>query len=129
PSGGIVDQFSGLPTAFDSPGLGLTNNVYRQHLFNVGINDVIGPNGYSWCGFYNEQQSLTPPLTAPTKSVGINFGYSRDIRPDLSGYASLGYVNSANSPTTTALVATTTGNFNTATASVGLNYVLGRTLT
>jgi hypothetical protein len=129
PSGAIVDQFSGLPTAFYSPGLGLTNNVYRQHMFNVGINDVIGPNGYSVYGFYSEQQSLTPPITAPTKSVGINFGYSRDIRPDLSGYASVGYVNSANSPLTTALVTTATGNFNTTTASIGLNYVFGPALT
>ena len=37
--GAIVDQFSGLPTAFYSPGLGLSNNVYRQHLFNVGVTD------------------------------------------------------------------------------------------
>jgi len=128
PSGAIVNQFSGLPTAFYSPGLGLSNSVFRQHLFNVGITDAIGPNGYSVYGFYSEQQTLTPPITAPTKSVGINFGYSRDIRPDLRGYASVGYSNSINSPTTT-LVATSNSNFNTTTASVGINYVLGRTLT
>jgi hypothetical protein len=127
PYGGIVDQYTGLPTAFYSPGLGLTNNVYRQHLLNVGIRDAIGPNAYSVYGFYNEQQSLTPPITAPTKSVGISFGYSRDIRPDLNGYASIGYVNSVNSPTVS--LAPSTTNFNTTTATLGLNYVLGRTLT
>jgi uncharacterized protein (PEP-CTERM system associated) len=94
PSGAILDQFSGLPTAFYSPGLGLSNNVYRQHLLNVGVTDYIAPNTYSLFGFYNEQQSLTPPITAPTKSLGVNFQYSRDIRPDLSGYASVGYTNS-----------------------------------
>ena len=134
PSGAIVDQFSGLPTAFYSPGLGLTNNVYRQHLFNVGLSDAIGPNSYSLYGFYSQQQSLTPPITAPTKSLGVNFTYNRDARPDLKFYTSLGYSNSVNSPiislnSPTILVSTSTGNFNTVTGSVGLNYILGRTLT
>jgi hypothetical protein len=127
PSGAIVDQFSGLPTAFYSPGLGLTNNVYRQHLFNVGLFDTIGANSYSLYGLYSEQQSLTQPTTLPTKSTGVNFGYNRDIRPELSGYASLGYVNTTNSPTLT--VGPSASSFNTVTASLGFNYVLGRTLT
>jgi hypothetical protein len=129
PSGGIVDQFTGLPTAFYSPGLGLTNSVYRQHLFNVGVTDAIGPNSYSLYALYNEQQSLTPPLTATTKSFGVNFGYNRSVRPDLTGSASLGYVNSINAPTISVAPTTTSSNYNTVTASVGLNYVLGRTVT
>jgi hypothetical protein len=32
--------------ALYSPSLGLTNNVYRQHLFNIGATDVIGPNSF-----------------------------------------------------------------------------------
>src|SRR5207249_2667233 len=108
-------------TAFYSPGLGLSNNVFRQHIYNAGLTDVIGSNSYSLFGFYAEQQSLTPPITAPTKSLGINLGYSRDIRPDLSGYAYLGYINSINSPTNG--VTTSNSSFNTATASVGINYV------
>jgi len=135
PSGSIVDQFSGLPTAFYNPGLGLTNNVYRQHLYNVGFTDTIGANSYSLFGFYGDQQSLTPPITAPTKTLGVNLGYNRDIRPDLSGQASIGYVNSINSPTvvnpisSAPVLVTSSSNFNTVTGSVGLNYVLGRTLT
>jgi hypothetical protein len=129
PSGAIVNQYSGLPTAFYSPGLGLSNNVYRQHLFNVGVTDSIGSNNYSLFGFYNEQQSLTPPITPPTKSLGINFGYSRDIRPDLSGYASLGYVNSRDAQTSTAALAISNNNINTANASLGLNYLLSQGLT
>jgi hypothetical protein len=127
PSGAIVDQYTGLPTAFYSPGLGLTNNVYRQHIFNVGINDTIGPNSYSLYGFYNEQQSLTPPVTAPTKTVGVNLSYMRDVRPDLSTYASLGFANSVDSPTV--VTGQSSSNINTATASLGLNYLFGRTLT
>jgi hypothetical protein len=134
PSGAIVDQFSGLPTAFYSPGLGLTNNVYRQHLFNVGLSEAIGANSYSLYGFYSQQQSLTPPVTAPTKSLGVSVGFNRDVRPDLKFYSSLGYVNSANSPVASlnsfsVSLGNSTSNFNTVTGSVGLNYVLGRTLT
>ena len=134
PSGAIVDQFSGLPTAFYSPGLGLTNNVYRQHLFNVGLTEAIGPNSYSLYGFNSHQQSLTPPITSLTKSLGVNLTYNRDATPDLKFNTSVDFFNSVNSPigflnSPTILLSNSTGNFNTITGSVGLNYILGRTLT
>jgi len=126
--GAIVDEFSGLPAAFYSPGIGLTNGVYKQHLLSMGITETIGPNHYSVYASYANQQSLTPPTTAaPTKSYGINFSYSRDIRPDLTGYASLGYVNSANVITST--TATPINSSNQVTGYLGLNYLLGQTLT
>jgi hypothetical protein len=126
--GAIVDEYSGLPTAFYSPGLGLTNNVYKQHLLNMGLTEAIGPNHYSVYVTYTNQQALTPPTTtAPTKTYGINFTYSRDIRPDLSGYASLGYANSANLITST--TATPISSTNQVTGYLGLNYLLGQTLT
>lgn len=127
PYGSIVDAYSGLPTAFYSPGLGLTNNVYRQHLLNFGVTEAIAPNHYSVYGYLANQQSLTPPVTAPTKSYGINLSWARDIRPDLNGYASLGYFNSSNVITTTG--GTPVGNQNNITASLGVNYVLGPDLT
>ncbi len=86
-NGSIVDQYSGLPTAFYNPGLGLTNSVYRQHLYNVGANDQIGRNTYSIYAYYINQQTLTPPITAPTDSAGAVFTWTRDIRPDLNGNA------------------------------------------
>ncbi len=126
--GAIVNEFSGLPAAFYSPGIGLTNGVYKQHLLSMGITETIGPNHYSVYASYANQQSLTPPTTAaPTKSYGINFSYSRDIRPDLTGYASLGYVNSANVITST--TATPINSSNQVTGYLGLNYLLGQTLT
>jgi hypothetical protein len=133
PSGGIVNQSTGLPVALSSPGLGISNNVYRQHLFTAGLSDSLPPNYYSLYGSYIEQQSLSTTVGVPTKSLGINFTYSRDIRPDASGYASLGFVNSVNSPTV--VPGTTTVNFNQRTnsdnvnATLGINYVLARTLT
>ena len=49
------------------------------------------------------------------------------MRPDLNGYASIGYVNSVNAQTV--LPATATANFDTVSASLGINYVFGRALT
>jgi len=133
PSGSIVNQSTGLPVAFTSPGLGLSNNVYRLHLFNAGLTDALPPNYYSLYGFYTEATSLTTTVNAPTKTLGATFVYTRDIRPDVSGYASIGLVNSTNSPTvipgTTTVNFSQTTNFNTANATVGLNYVLARALT
>jgi len=127
PYGSIVDEYSGLPAAFYSPGLGLTNNPYRQHLLNFGVTDAIAPNSYSLYGYLANQQSLTAPTTAATKSVGVNFTWNRDIRPDLSGYASLGYFNSSNVTTTTGVTPASTQN--TLTAYVGVNYFLAQGLT
>jgi uncharacterized protein (PEP-CTERM system associated) len=127
PYGSIVDEYSGLPTAFYNSGLGLTNNVYRQHLLNFGVTEAIGLNRYSVYGTATNQQSLTPPVTAPTKSYGLNLSWYRDIRPDLNGYASLGYYNSSNVITTTAV--TPIGSQNNVTASFGVNYLLTQTLT
>lgn len=133
PSGAVVNQSTGLPLAFTSPGLGLSNNVYRQHLFNAGLSDALPPNYYSVYGSYTEQQSLTTNVTTPTKSLGINFVYTRDIRPDVSGYASIAFINSVNSPTvvpgTTTVNFNQRTNFNSAYATVGINYLLARTLT
>jgi len=97
-------------------------------LLNMGLTETIGPNHYSVYATYANQQSLTPPTTAaPTKTYGINFSYSRDIRPELSGYASLGYANSTNvvNSTTAAPINST----NQITGYLGLNYLLGQTLT
>src|SRR5271163_2244100 len=127
PYGSIVDQYSGLPTAFYSPGLGLTNGVYKQHLFNGQITDSIGPNRYSLYGYYTNQQSLTPPITAPTKSIGGYATWYRDIRPDLNGSASVGYANTANAVSVNNV--TPAGTFNTVSADVGVNYLLARNLT
>jgi hypothetical protein len=128
PYGSIVDAYTGLPTSFYSPGLGLTNNVYRQHLLNFGVTETIQRDHYSLYGSYSNYQSLTPGTTStPTKSVGVNLSWSRDIRPDLSGYASLGYYNSSNVITTT--TGTPIGTQNNITGSLGVNYSFARNLT
>ena|SRR5689334_14453186 len=55
------------------------------------------------------------------------YGYYTDVRPDLRGYGAIGYGNTVNSPTT--VFTTSTTNFNTITAAVGVNYLLSQTLT
>ena len=127
PYGSIVDQYSGLPVAFYSSGLGLTNNPYRQHLLNFGVTDTIGLNSYSLYGNYANQQSLTPPISAPTKSIGVNFTWSRSMRPDLNGFASLGAFNSSNVITTIGGAPVSTSN--TITAYLGVNYLFAQNLT
>jgi hypothetical protein len=46
PYGSIVDEYSALPVTFYSSGLGLSNNVYRQHLLNFGVTETIGRDHY-----------------------------------------------------------------------------------
>ena len=49
--------------------------------------------------------------------------YMRSMRSDLSGHASVGYVNSVNAPTVAPAVPTPS--FDAVAAQIGLNYVLG----
>jgi uncharacterized protein (PEP-CTERM system associated) len=127
PNGAIVDQNSGLPTSFYNPGVGLTNGVYRQHLFNAQVSDTIGPNSYSLYGYYSIQTPLTPPITAPTKSLGAYLAWNRDIKPDLNGTASVGYSDTGNAVSAVSLTPIST--INTLTANIGVNYLFGRNLT
>jgi uncharacterized protein (PEP-CTERM system associated) len=127
PNGAIVDQDTGLPTAFYNPGTGLTNNVYRQHVYNVGANDHIGRNTYSIYTFYINQQTLTPPITAPTDSAGAAFTWTRDIRPDLNGSATAGYTRTTNVVTINSVAPV--NNTSTITANIGVNYLFARQLT
>jgi uncharacterized protein (PEP-CTERM system associated) len=127
PYGSIIDQNLGLPTSFYLSGSGLTNGVYREHLFNGQLSDSIGPNTYTVYGYYSSQASLTPPVTAPTTSVGASVSWARDIRPNLNGYTSFGYANTANAVTPTTL--TLVSGINTFSANVGLNYLFARSLT
>ena len=52
--------------------------------------------------------------------------YTRSVRSDLSGHASVGYVNSVNAPTVAPAVSTPS--FDAVAAQIDLNYVLGPTL-
>lgn len=126
-NGAVVDQYSGLPTAFYNPGLGLNNNVYRQHLYNVGVNDQIGLNTYSLYGYFINQQTLTPPITPATDSVGGSFTWNRSMRPDLNGSASVGYFRTTNVVTVNTF--TPVNNTSTVTANIGVNYIFARSLT
>ena len=127
PNGAIVDQYSGLPTAFYNPGLGLTNNVYRQHSYNFGLTDHIGLNSYSIYAFYLNQQSLAPPITPPTNSLGSSFIWTRDIRPGLNSYTEVTYSRTTNVVTINA--PTPVNNTSTVTATLGVNYLFARALT
>jgi hypothetical protein len=105
----------------------LTNAVYKEHLFTAGISETIGLNRLSLYGTYANQQSLTPPITAPTKSYGINLTWYRDMRPDLTSYASVGYYNSSN--VTVSTLTTPLSSQNNVGAYLGLNYLFTESLT
>jgi len=126
-NGSIVNQSTGLPSTFYNPGVGLNNSVYRQHQYNFGLTEVLGRNSYSLFAYYINAQSLTPPITAPTDSEGANFSWSRDIRPDTSGYASLGYTRTTNVVTVNSLAPVP--NTSTLTTNLGLNHSFARALT
>ena len=69
------------------------------------------------CRGYPERGMMT---SQPPGIRGMS-DYTRSVRSDVSGHASVGYVNSVNAPTVAPAVS--------ATAQIGLDYVLGRTLT
>lgn len=128
--GRLVDQYD-LPTAFINPEFALQNNVYRSYLYQAGITSTVGANTFLFYGFYNRQLSLAIPQP-PRTSIGANFSWRREIRPDLTANASLGFANVTNQTLLTSTpmpTATTISSQNTATASLSLNYLINRDLT
>lgn len=126
-TGSIVNQYSGLPTTFYNPGVGLNNNVYREHLYNFGLTEQLGRNTYSLFTYYISAQSLTPPTTTPTNSAGASLSWSRDIRPGVKGFASAGYSRSTN--VVTIFSSTPISNTSTVTANIGLNHSFAHAIT
>jgi uncharacterized protein (PEP-CTERM system associated) len=127
PNGSIVNLNSGLPTQFFNSGVGLNNNVYRQHLYNFGLTEQLGRNTYSLYVYYTSAQSLTPPNTAPTDSAGASLSWSRDIRPDTNGTASVSYSRTTNAVTIN--TPTPVSSTSVVTANLGLNHTFARALT
>jgi hypothetical protein len=128
--GQLVDQYN-LPTAFFNPEFGLQNNVFRTYLYSAGVTTMVGANHFFLFSVYDHQVSLAF-MQPPTTSISTNFGWSREIRPDLTALASVGFANVTNQTlvTSTAPTAVTTvPHQNTATVSLSLNYLFSETLT
>jgi hypothetical protein len=129
--GRIVDQYN-LPTAFVNPEFALQNAVFRERQYRAGITTSIGVNRFFLFASYDHRSQLGS-TAAPSTSIGGNFTWSRDIRPDLNGAMSLGFANVSNltlvSATPLPTLTTFSSNGNTATASLGLNYLFTATLT
>jgi uncharacterized protein (PEP-CTERM system associated) len=128
--GRIVDQYN-LPTAFVNPEFALQNSVFRARQYRAGITTAIGVNRFFLFASY-DHRSYLGSIAPPSTSIGGNFTWSRDIRPDLNGTMSLGFANLSNLTLVSATLPTLTtfsSNGNTATASIGLNYLFTPTLT
>jgi uncharacterized protein (PEP-CTERM system associated) len=126
PYGEIVDQTTGTPSVFVNPSTGLTNGVYRQHTYNFSADDQIGRNVYTLYGYYTSSQSLTPPITPPTDSVGIFADWQHSINPDTNGLASAGYSRTTNVVTINST--TPVNNTSSIITTIGLNYLFARNL-
>ncbi len=127
--GQLVDQYN-LPTAFFNPEFGLQNNVFRYYLYRARLMTTVGPNRFYLFSVYNRQNSLAF-AQLPITSIAANLGWSREIRPDLTADAEVGYANVTNQtvPTTpTSTTVTTIPHQNTATVSLSLNYLFNKTL-
>ena len=65
-------------------------------------------------------------------SIGVRFDWSRDIRPNLSGRAAIGYTNISNLavfPTNNLNVVTVINNTDTLSGDLSVNYLFTETLT
>jgi hypothetical protein len=130
PYGAIVDQYN-LPTAFVNPEFGIQNQVVRSKNFRANLVTGVGINRWSVFATYERRTTLSSSAP-PSTSVGVNFSWSRDIRPDLTGTLAAGYskvnnltVTTVNNPGTSTLINST----DTMTANLSLNYLFNETLT
>ena len=126
--GQLVNQYD-QPTAFYNPEFVLQNDVFRVRRYEVNLRTIIGVNTFDLVGFYQRQASFVNQ-TSPSTGLGANFYWSRQIRPDVTANASLGYARATNltfvTPTAPATFSSAT---DASTVSLGINYVFGPSLT
>lgn len=127
PTGVIVNQFTGLPSALTNPEFSYAANaVYRQEMGEISVQTTLGRNTFGVLGVYNHQLPLGPvsgvkgvaaTLAGANTSIGANLNWSRSLTPRLASSATLGYDTAA------------AGSFNTLTADWRLTYTISDYLT
>jgi uncharacterized protein (PEP-CTERM system associated) len=126
PTGNIVNQVTGLPSALVNPEFANgANNIFHNEDARIGMQTTLDRDTYGIFGFYDRRSALGPPtgvtgiaqtLSGSDSTLGANLNWSRTVRPDLTSAAALGYAidHAAHS--------------NTLTADLSLNYTMTQTL-
>jgi uncharacterized protein (PEP-CTERM system associated) len=124
PSGNLVNQFTGLPTALVNPELALSTAVFRYDTATAGLQTQLDRNSLSLLGFYARRSPLGTPVgtaalastAGQDTSLGVNFTWGRSLTPYLSSSAALGYATQ------------TASDQRTLTATLNMTYLLGERL-
>jgi uncharacterized protein (PEP-CTERM system associated) len=126
PSGNIVNQITGLPSALVNPEFAnVVNNIFHDEDARIGMQTTLDRDTYGIFGFYDRRSALGPPtgvtgiaqtLSGSDSTLGANLNWSRTVWPDLTSAATLGYAidHAAHSKTLT--------------ADLSLNYTMTQTL-
>lgn len=115
PGGTIINPTTGLPSTVVNPNFPLQNDIFRVKALRGGVISAVGRNTFTITGFREERISLAHLLPSET-SEGGSFQWVRDINPDMSGSALVGYARD------------TIGSGPTINASVGITYHFSATL-
>jgi uncharacterized protein (PEP-CTERM system associated) len=126
PGGVLINQNTGLPSPLVNPLFGLQNTIFTYQTLTAGVTSVIADNTLSLFASYSEEQAKAGGSGSST-GTSINLNWSRQLNPDLTGNATIGYTT-ANNPTL-GIVTGPSSNTDSYSATVGLNYLIGYNLT
>ena len=125
-TGTLVNQTTGLPTSIVNPQFGLQTTIFDFRNFSLGVNSALGDNVFGLFAAYDQRIAVSS-AAGSSSSKSLNFNWSRQLTPDLSSSATLGY-----STVTNATLGTIPGagnNNKSYTANLGLTYILAVDLT
>ncbi len=114
--GTIINPATGLPSTVVNPNFPLQNDVFRTKLLRGGIISAVGRNTFTLTAFREERTSQAGLLPSDT-STGVSVQWIRDINPDTSASALVGYTKD------------TVGSGPTINATVGLSHNFTQSLT
>lgn len=94
PDGTLIDPFTGIERDPALSNFGLSNDSFREDLFQVGLTGVHGRNSYKFGADFSTRESQNK--TVKEEQLDINLDYSRRLWPQLFGALGVIYSDQLN---------------------------------
>lgn len=91
PDGNLIDPFTGRARNPADSNFDLSNNTFREDLFQLGLNGTHGRNSYSLGVDLSNRESLGNSVKE--EELEVNLDFKRRLQPRLSGNVSLSYTD------------------------------------
>ena len=126
PDGRLIDPFTGIERDPAFSNFDLSNNAFREDLFQLGLTGIRGRNTYNLGADFSSRESQNN--TVKEEQLDINLDYTRRLQPRLYGVLGVSYSDQLNGGNTNAVNNQLSNGDEEFQGNASLNYRLGPSL-